>query len=86
MDLRPAPHLPSPAWTRLAIAVAVADAVETSQAFPILQNIRDTRLGHLVVGSDFDPRDFASYAAGVLVAGLIDRWLRLRPQDRTAGR
>jgi hypothetical protein len=25
-------------------------------------------LGHLVLGSGFDPRDLASYAAGVLVA------------------
>jgi hypothetical protein len=70
--LRPA----TPAWIRLAIAFAVAAAVETSQAFPILEGVRNTRLGHLVLGSYFDPRDFASYAAGVLAAGLIDRWLR----------
>lgn len=75
----------SPTWIRLAIAFAIAAAIETSQTFAILQGIRDTPLGHLVLGSDFDPRDFASYAAGVLAAGLIDRRLLRGARARDPG-
>ena len=44
-----------------------------SQALTVLDPLRHTSLGHLVLGTDFDPRDFASYAAGVIVAGLMGR-------------
>ena len=64
MDLRPPPRLAG-----LEIAFVVAAAVETSQAFPTLAGIRNTQHGHLLLGSDFDRRDFASYAAGVSPRG-----------------
>lgn len=70
----------APLIARLAIAFAIAAAVEASQALTVLDPLRHTSLGHLVLGTDFDPRDFASYAAGVLAAGLVARAIfRRRP-------
>ena len=61
--------------TRGSIAFAIAVAVECSQLYhsPGLDAVRATLLGHLILGSGFDPRDIVAYAGGVLVAGLIDR-------------
>ena len=55
------------------IALAVCWAVELSQlvSTPGLDAVRRTLPGHLVLGSGFDPRDLAAYAAGVLVALLV---------------
>lgn len=75
----------APTWARLSIPFTIAAAVETSQAFSALDAVRHTQIGHLVLGTDFDPRDFASYAAGVLAAGLADRWLRRRAHGGAAG-
>ena len=71
----------------------VCAAVEMSQAYhtSTLDAIRATRLGHLVLGSGFDPRDLAAYAVGVGIAMLIEaisrRWTAHRPapnvRDRT---
>ena len=67
----PAIRLP---W-RAAIAVAFCFAVEFSQLYhtPVLDAIRRTIAGHLVLGSGFDPRDFAAYTVGVLAAVLLER-------------
>ncbi len=67
----PAIRLP---W-RAAAALGVSYAVEFSQLFrfPALDALRRTTAGHLVLGSGFDPRDFASYAVGVLAAVLLER-------------
>jgi len=56
------------------IALAVCAAVETSQLYhtPALDALRRTTLGHLVLGSGFDPRDLAAYAVGVAAAVLLD--------------
>jgi hypothetical protein len=35
--------------------------------------LRATRVGHLVLGSDFDPRDLAAYAVGVAFAVMMER-------------
>jgi hypothetical protein len=75
----------APLTLRLAVAYAVAAVVEASQALPAHDTHRHTQVGHLVLGTDFDPRDFASYAAGVLAAGLIDLWLSRRAHMRAAG-
>jgi hypothetical protein len=58
---------------RAVIALAICFAVETSQLIhtPMLDAIRATTLGNLVLGSGFDPRDFAAYTAGVIAAVLI---------------
>jgi len=57
--------------TRALAALAVCFDVESSQQFhtPMLDAIRRTVPGHLVLGSGYDPRDFVAYAAGVFAAG-----------------
>jgi len=72
-----APH------ARLAIrctsAYAVCAIVEVSQLYhtATLDAVRATTLGHLVLGSGFDPRDLVSYAAGVALAALLE-WTIVR--------
>ena len=60
---------------RGAVAMAICVAVELSQLVhtPALDAVRRTTLGHLVLGSGFDPRDLVAYAAGVLAAVLLER-------------
>jgi hypothetical protein len=68
-----------PLGVRAAIALAICVAVEGSQRYHTasLDAIRATTLGHLVLGSGFDPRDLVAYAAGVLVAVALERaWRR----------
>lgn len=62
---------------RAAWAYAACVVVEVSQLYhsPAIDAVRDTRLGQLVLGTGFDPRDLAAYALGVLVALLIDAGL-----------
>lgn len=64
----------SPRLIRAAIALLVCATVEVSQLShaPILVTLRSTRLGALVLGSGFDPRDLASYALGVVAAVILD--------------
>lgn len=59
---------------RAAAAYLGCVAVELSQLFhaPALDAVRATRWGHLVLGSGFDPRDLAAYAAGVAGAALVE--------------
>ena len=54
-------------------AFAICVAVELSQAFhtPSLDALRQTVPGQLVLGSDYDPRDFLAYAAGVVAAVVL---------------
>ena len=60
---------------RAAVALAFCFAVEFSQLYhaPALDALRRTTAGHLALGSGFDPRDFAAYAAGVLAVVLLER-------------
>src|SRR5262245_6450891 len=60
--------------TRSAMAYAVCVLVEVSQLWqpPVLEAARATRLGHLILGSGFDYRDFAAYATGVAGAALLE--------------
>lgn len=75
---------------RTIVALAVCFAVELSQLYhaPWIDALRETTLGHLVLGSGFDPRDLASYAAGVLAAVLLELVMLRRnpgpPADRRA--
>ena len=59
---------------RSAAAWTICAAVELSQLYhtPALDAVRATRIGHLVLGSGFDPRDLAAYAAGVVGAALLE--------------
>jgi hypothetical protein len=67
----PALRLP---W-RGAAALACCFAVEFSQLVrePALDALRRTLVGHLMLGSGFDPRDLAAYAGGVLAALVVER-------------
>lgn len=68
---------------RGAAALAVCFAVESSQLFhgPLIDGVRDTTAGRLVLGSGFDPRDFLSYTIGVLAAVALE-WLATRSSAR----
>ena len=59
--------------TRALAALVVCFVVESSQQFhtPMLDAIRRTVPGHLVLGSGYDPRDFVAYAAGVFAAAFL---------------
>jgi hypothetical protein len=65
---------------RAVVSLAICYAVEFSQLYQAswVDSLRETTVGQLVLGSGFDPRDLAAYAAGVLVAAMLDR-LRARP-------
>jgi hypothetical protein len=60
---------------RATVACAFCFLVELSQLYraPWLDAIRETTVGHLMLGSDFDWRDLGAYAAGVLGAVLLER-------------
>jgi hypothetical protein len=62
---------------RAAAALAICFAVEFSQLLhaPWLDAWRGSTVGHLVLGSGFDPRDLGAYAAGVLVAASLSAFL-----------
>ena len=70
---------------RSVIAYAICVAVELSQLIhvPAIDAARRTTIGHLVLGSDFDPRDLAAYALGVAVAALLERAMRGARAPRT---
>jgi len=77
----------APLATRCAVAYAVCVSVEVSQLYhaSALDAWRETPLGHLVLGSGFDPRDFAAYAGGVAGAALLELAIgRRRPRPRSA--
>ena len=65
---------------RSAGAYAICACVEASQLYhtPALDAMRATRMGHLVLGSGFDPRDLAAYAAGVALAALLESAAKAR--------
>ena len=72
---------------RAAVALALCFAVEFSQLWhlPVLDALRRTTAGHLVLGSGFDPRDCGAYAAGVLAAVLFERATERRGSGKPAG-
>jgi len=71
---------------RAAVALVFCFAVEFSQLvrLPALDALRRTTAGHLALGSGFDPRDFLSYATGVLAAVLLERATERRRSDKPA--
>jgi uncharacterized protein DUF2809 len=70
--------------TRGAVAYTICVVVEVSQLYhtPALDAVRETTLGHLVLGSGFDPRDLLSYGLGV--AGAVALELAVRVWKRRA--
>ena len=69
-----------------ALALVFCFAVEFSQLvrLPALDALRGTTAGHLALGSGFDPRDFLSYATGVLAAVLLERATKRRRSGKPA--
>jgi hypothetical protein len=67
---------------RAGLAVIVSWTVEVSQLVhaPVLDAVRETLLGRLVLGSGFDTRDLVAYAVGVLASVAIERAARRRRQ------
>ena len=67
---------------RGAAAYAVCVCVEVSQLYHTarIDAFRQTLIGALVLGSGFDPRDLAAYAAGVAAAVLLDYAVILRSE------
>jgi glycopeptide antibiotics resistance protein len=63
------------AWTVAALATLVSFIVEVSQLYhaPWIDAIRETTIGHLALGSGFDPRDLACYTVGAGIGVLIDK-------------
>lgn len=51
--------------------------IEISQIYhsPWIDNIRQTTVGHLILGHGFLWSDLIAYTVGILVAGVIDRYL-----------
>lgn len=73
---------------RAGVSLAICFAVEIGQLYhaPAIDAVRATTAGHLVLGSGFDPRDLAAYAAGVIAAVLFERAsLRLPAAPRRSG-
>ena len=71
---------------RSALALGICVAVELSQLVhsPAIDAVRGTTLGHLILGSGFDPRDLAAYALGVSGAALLERATLVRLHRRAA--
>lgn len=63
-----------PRLRRAAAALAVCCIVEFGQLYhaPWLDSWRGTTLGHLLLGTDFDFRDLAAYALGIVGAYLLE--------------
>jgi thiol:disulfide interchange protein len=57
-------------WQRALLALLACWAVEASQLLHAtwLDDWRSTPLGHLTLGTDFDPRDLLAYTLGLLLA------------------
>lgn len=73
------------AVARAVVALLVCWAVEFSQLVhaALLDAWRETTMGHLILGSDFDARDLVAYAVGVLIACGLEMVVRRRAPRRT---
>ncbi len=65
---------------RAPAALGICWLVEFSQLAhgPVLDALRTTTAGHLVLGSGFDPRDLAAYAGGIAFAAGLEALIRRR--------
>jgi hypothetical protein len=71
-----APGVSAPRRAGAAYVVCVAVELQQLVRAPALDALRRTLPGRLVLGSGFDPRDLAAYAAGVAAAFLLERAAR----------
>ena len=78
-------------WPRISIggaalsAAVISLAVELSQIYHAewIDAIRRTLFGRLVLGSGFDWIDLVAYAAGTILAAIMDRWFLERSGQAT---
>jgi len=70
------------------LALGLAWAVEFSQLYhaPWIDGLRATWLGAHILGSTFNWPDLVSYAVGILLAALAERWIGRKLQRRKGGR
>ena len=70
-------------FVRGVVAYAISACVEASQLYhaPSIDAVRETRIGHLILGSGFDPRDFLWYALGIVGASLLELTARARTES-----
>jgi glycopeptide antibiotics resistance protein len=61
-------------WSVAALALMISFTVELSQLYhaPWIDAIRDTTIGHLALGSGFDPTDLACYTVGAGIGVMIE--------------
>lgn len=76
-----------PRWSTIATAVAallVSYGVEFSQLYQAswINAIRQTTVGHLVLGIGFDPNDLIAYTVGVAAAASVELLASLRGRRR----
>lgn len=67
-----------PIWTRAAISLALAFLVEISQLYhaPLIDSIRQTTLGGLVLGFGFLWTDLVCYSVGIATGSLTEWGIR----------
>jgi hypothetical protein len=72
-------------WIRGVTALTVCAIVEWSQrvAHPLLDTLRATTVGRLVLGSGFDVMDFVAYTIGVAAAVLFEQGWRIATRQRS---
>lgn len=68
-------------WWRGTAALTVCVLVELSQLLhtEALDAVRQTSVGHLVLGSGFDLRDLVAYTIGILIAAVAAYWIERVP-------
>jgi hypothetical protein len=66
-------------WVAL-LALVISYLVELSQLYhaPWIDSIRDNAIGHIALGSGFDPWDLACYTVGVGTGVLLDMLIMSR--------
>jgi hypothetical protein len=74
-----------PLWIRGTAALTICTIVEWSQrvAHPLLDALRATTVGRLVLGSGFDAMDFVAYTTGVAAAMLFEQGWRVAMKQRS---
>lgn len=72
-------------WKLLLLALAMSFSVEFSQIYraPWLDAIRANPLGHLFLGSTFNPMDLIAYLTGALIIFSFDAFLSKKMASRT---
>lgn len=73
-------------WRAGALALAISFVVEASQLYHAawIDAIRNSSLGHLALGSGFEPTDLACYTVGVAVGVFVETlWIHRSAVERS---